>query len=163
MKFLDENGLTYLWQKITNLQQETYNSMFPIGRGFIDFTDADYSNWLGFTWERELVGMFPVGYKSGDTDFGTIGKTGGAKTHTLTEAQLPKLSGRISMHSGESATNIASVSGKFSGTTVSQYKPAGNPVAGATSVGTINWNIGSGQAHNNLPPYQVVAYWKRIA
>ena len=36
------------------------NLVFPIGRGFIDFTDTDYSNYLGFTWERELIGMTPM-------------------------------------------------------------------------------------------------------
>lgn len=31
---------------------------------------------------RDMRGYFPVGYKSGDADFGTFGGTGGAKTHT---------------------------------------------------------------------------------
>jgi hypothetical protein len=63
--------------------------IYPVGRGFIDFTDTDYSNWLGLTWERELLGVTPIGYKSGDADFGTIGKTGGEKTHTLTVNEMP--------------------------------------------------------------------------
>lgn len=34
-------------------------------------------------------GKVSVGYDSADTDFDTIGETGGSKTHTLTQAQLP--------------------------------------------------------------------------
>jgi microcystin-dependent protein len=34
-------------------------------------------------------GRVSVGFDAGDTDFNTVGKTGGAKTHTLTIGQLP--------------------------------------------------------------------------
>lgn len=37
----------------------------------------------------DLKGRVPVGRNASDTDFDTLGETGGAKTHTLTEAQLP--------------------------------------------------------------------------
>lgn len=71
----------------TNLNfnfSEILNLMCPIGRGFIDFTNTDYSNYLGFTWERELVGLTPVGLDTTQEEFDTIGKIGGEKTHTLT-------------------------------------------------------------------------------
>lgn len=31
--------------------QDIIDLFYPIGRGFIDFTDTDYSNYLGCTWE----------------------------------------------------------------------------------------------------------------
>jgi len=34
-------------------------------------------------------GRVSIGYNSGDTDFDTIAETGGAKTHVLTQAELP--------------------------------------------------------------------------
>lgn len=149
------------------------DALYPIGRGFIDFTDTDYSNWLGLTWERELVGMFPVGYKSGDTDFGTIGKTGGEKTHTLTNSELPVLSGTINLDVGLLKTGynsaISGASGIFSREFVSRtvhyvnssYRT--NSSSNQNCYDNVKASIGGGQAHNNLPPYQVVSYWKRIA
>lgn len=31
--------------------QDIIDLFYPIGRGFIDFTSTDYSNYLGCTWE----------------------------------------------------------------------------------------------------------------
>lgn len=36
-----------------------------------------------------LKGRVPVGYDSSQSEFNSIGKTGGSKTHTLTQAQMP--------------------------------------------------------------------------
>lgn len=69
--------------------QDIIDLFYPIGRGFIDFTDTDYSNYLGCTWERELVGLTPIGYNPDDSDFNQIGKTLGEKTHTLTINEMP--------------------------------------------------------------------------
>lgn len=129
-----------------------YNDIFPIGRGFIDFTNTDFSNYLGFTWERTLVGMTPVGIDSNDVDFNTIGKTGGAKTHTLTIDEMPK----------HRHTQISANSGS-SGLTGTTYTGLGWSTGNNESLNTAMQNTGGSQPHNNLQPYQVVAYWKRIA
>lgn len=129
-----------------------YNDIFPIGRGFIDFTNTDFSNYLGFTWERTLVGMTPVGIDSTDTDFNTIGKTGGEKTHTLTIDEMPK----------HRHTQISANSGS-SGLTGTTYSGLGWSTGNNEILGNAMQNTGGNQPHNNLQPYQVVAYWKRIA
>lgn len=157
--YLDKTGLSHFWQKIkTYVDNKTVsasvdlNLLYPIGRGFIDFTDTDYSNWLGFTWERELVGMFPIGYNPDDTDFNTIGKTGGEKTHKLTLTEIP------SHRHPNVVTNVTS--------SRANTWDINKTAASVTSVSRTISNSGSsggGQAHNNLPPFQVVAYWKRVA
>ena len=121
------------------------NLVFPIGRGFIDFTDTDYSNYLGFTWERELIGMTPIGLDVNDNDFNTIGKTGGEKTHTLTIDEMPSHNHSVLIAGGgdKYAANFAKDCGSL------YYIPSENN--------------GGNKPHNNLQPYQVVAYWKRIA
>ena len=68
---------------------DLYNAIFPVGQIVIKGDNEDYTNWLGFTWERTAVGKVLVGIDSTDTDFNTIGKTGGEKTHTLTVAEIP--------------------------------------------------------------------------
>ena len=124
------------------MQNKLLDSIYPIGRGFIDFTDTDFSNYLGFTWERTLVGLTPVGLDTSDTDFDTIGKTGGSKK--LQSHQHTLKVGWKNLDAG----------GSFPGYT-SQASGAG-----VTTLTTEN----SGEGNSgNLQPYQVVAYWKRVA
>lgn len=129
---------------LNNNFSEILNLIYPVGRGFIDFTDTDYSNYLGFTWERELIGKVPVGIDSNDIDFNTIGKTGGEKLHILTVNEMPS--------HGHSITAITAL------------MQAGSNYGTYIADGTLNTSeTGGGQAHNNLQPYEVVAFWKRIA
>lgn len=205
MKYLDNNGLSYLWQKIKELisgasgiptnaifsfkgtvdevpegfevveeadnpYREIYEALFPIGRGFIDFTNTDYSNWLGLKWERELVGMFPVGYNPNDTSFNSLGKTGGEKTHTLTTSEMPSHTHTQNAHNhrelawGDGSSQYFGVNSSGTGTWRFTYTSAASEANFYTNyVTATNQNTGGGQAHNNLPPYQVVSYWKRVA
>ena len=144
-KDLPSTDIPYNAETFTAMQNKLLDSIYPIGRGFIDFTDTDFSNYLGFTWERELIGKVPVGIDSNDIDFNTIGKTGGEKLHTLTVDELAIHSHEFACRSGSGAWTIAAMSdgdGQFNATT---------EIAGG------------GQAHNNLQPYEVVAFWKRVA
>ena len=150
-----------------------FEAIFPIGRGFIDFTDTDYSNYLGFTWERELVGLTPVGLNTADSDFDTIGKTGGEKKHQLKIEEMPSHNHTNTVSDSGTHTHntwgtyqIAHASGSVRSTvTGSADEGRSNPTdsnGNHTHTITIN-NTGGGQAHNNMSPYKVVAYWKRIA
>lgn len=125
------------------------NLLYPIGQIIIKGDNADYSNWLGFTWERTAVGKVLVGLDTTDTDFNTIGKTGGEKTHTLTIDEMPSHKHDIKYASNDTGFG-------------DNYFTAGKKSSYSTSSVPIN-NTGGNQAHNNLQPYQVVAYWKRIA
>ena len=139
---INATNLNNNFNELNTLISNIYNQIFPIGRGFLDFTDTDYSNYLGFTWERELIGKVPVGIDSNDTDFNTIGKAGGEKEHILTLSEIP-------------ANNIDTTN---SGSAVDGYIFRG----GYNNNGTFNFG-GQTQPHNNLQPYEVVAYWKRVA
>lgn len=131
--------------------------VYPIGRGFIDFTDTDYSNYLGLTWERELVGMTPVGLNETDTDFDTVGKTGGEKEHILTEAELPAISGYLI----GVMTYSSAARGCFTGTP--EVSTIGAPSGSNQDFTTYSLAFGNNQSHNNMQPYQVVSYWKRVS
>ena len=132
---------------------DLYNAIFPIGQIVIKGDNEDYSNWLGFTWERTAVGKVLVGLDSTDTDFNTIGKTGGKKTHTLTIDEMPSHTHNLYDAAGGSIQFPA-------------YTAKDNGTTGATTTNgyaSLTGISGSSQPHNNLQPYQVVAYWKRIA
>lgn len=129
------------------------NLLCPIGRGFIDFTDTDYSNYLGFTWERELVGMTAVGLDTTQTEFNSVGKVGGEKTHILTINEMPNHTHSLYYYGTEGTYNPPYTA------------KVENSTSGEASYGTnVNTTYtGNNQSHNNLQPYKVVAYWKRIA
>lgn len=130
--------------------QDIIDLFYPIGRGFIDFTDTDYSNYLGCTWERELVGLTPIGYDPNDSDFNQIGKTLGEKTHTLTIDEMPSHSHDMGVLWGQ----------KGGYGTVNVFQSSG---ADRANIQGSNIDVGGNQPHNNIQPSKVVAYWKRVA
>lgn len=144
---INSTNLNLLQTNTENAINEVLNLVYPIGRGFIDFTNTDYSNYLGFTWERELVGLTPVGYDADDEDFDTIGATGGEKTHTLTIDEMPNHNHGLYIAGSDTESDYV------------QYTLFGNKQAYDNFMDY----RGGDQPHNNMQPYQVVAYWKRIA
>ena len=149
-KDLPSADTPYNAETFTAMQYKLLDSIYPIGRGFIDFTDTDFSNYLGFTWERELVGLTPIGYNPDDEDFNEIGKTMGEKTHKLVVDEIPPLDVNVRARYGPASTSAGALDWYNTSTTdYAEY-----------NLGRTN---GGGQAHNNIQPSQVVAYWKRVA
>lgn len=132
--------------------KEVMNLIYPIGSIMIQANNTDYSDFLGFEWERTLIGKVAVGIDSSDSDFNTVGKTGGEKGHTLTINEMPSHSHIIPSKS--SAGDVSTATG--------ENASAGGTGSWATTNNTTTAS-GGGQAHNNLQPYEVVAFWKRIA
>ena len=91
----------------------------------------------------DFRGKVPVGLDSEDTDFDTLGKTGGEKEHTLTISEMPSHthSYNFSTSSSDWASRIPLGSNAGVGTTGSSISPTGGD-----------------EAHNNMQPYQIVNY-----
>lgn len=122
--------------------------VYPVGSIVTFYDTADHSNFLGLTWVRFAAGRMVVGYNSSDTDFNTIGKTGGEKTHTLTIDEMPKHSHYYKWLGGggtESGIDESNGNKKWWGNNLYSSDTGGN------------------QAHNNLPPYITAALWRRTA
>lgn len=134
---IPENWLECNGQEVS---RETYSDLFAIigvqygvGNGSTTFNVPD------------LRGRTIVGHNASESEFNTLGKTGGAKTHTLTVAEMPS--------HGHSIGSVIS----NTGSTV-----AGS---GSTSIFTVNTTAaisaaanGGGGAHNNLQPYRTEKY-----
>jgi microcystin-dependent protein len=93
-----------------------------------------------------LKGRVPVGRDAGQTEFDTLGDTGGAKTHTLTTTQIPEHAHRIQR------TNIAASAQGIDSSTVYKLKVDSGADFSTTQ------NAGGGEAHNNLQPYIALNY-----
>jgi microcystin-dependent protein len=129
-------------------------------------------------------GRVAVGYNASDTDFNAIGKTGGAKTHTLTAAEMPVHShgmdaagshshGGGTFNAGAHTHTYQQPNARFSiqgggAVTVSDFSFTGSISGGvgdhAHGIGVDGshthsiLNAGSGGAHNIMQPYIVLAY-----
>ena len=126
--------------------------VFPIGSTYITQTDTNPATILKFgTWER-IKGKVCLGLDEDDTDFNTIGKTGGEKTHTLTINEMPN-------HNHNIVTWNNYNSGTMTGIKVA--KTIDNADGPSSSSQPIS-RTGGGGAHNNLQPYEIVGYmWIR--
>lgn len=134
-------------EKFNKLIDELNNNMYPIGTGFIAYDDTDYTNHLGFKWEKTLIGKTPVGKDVDDNDFNTIGKTGGEKKHTLIQSELPE-----SMANGWRGSGNIGWGGLLGVANCDGVIAAQN-----------NTTHGENKPHNNLQPYQIVNFWKRTS
>lgn len=103
-----------------------------------------------------LKGKVAVGKDESDTDFNELGKTGGEKEHTLTEQELPKLSGEIGVawHKCfyENAQGIVKRRGTL--TTVHELTTGQSGDKDDASTG-FKVEFGGNQPHNIKQPYVV--------
>ena len=155
---------------------------FPVGSVFLAVVSTNPGTLLGYgTWAAFAAGRMLVGFNSGDADFDTAEETGGAKTHTLITGELPVHNHGITDPAHTHTVNDPGHQhGMAEGTTdgAGVFMDRSNAAAATTAVTdsavtgvtlnasatniTIN-NAGSGQAHNNMPPYITVYMWKRTA
>lgn len=135
--------LTALWQI---MQQRTY----PVGEIYMTRQNGNPSSLLGFgTWERYAQGRVLTGFDEADASFNALDKTGGAKTHVLTEAEMPSHRHQLPFN----PNNHTGGGGAQDG---------GEGTANYTNSSLTNFT-GGGQAHNNLQPYVTIFMWKRTA
>lgn len=110
------------------------------------------------TWSAWGTGRMPVGFDVSQTEFNTIEKTGGAKTHTLVQAELPLVEGTWNHTAGGENASTGVIS------TVGGYPNVAEGSSNGTQVGARRKiSFGSNQPHNNLSPYITVYMWKRIS
>lgn len=136
-------------------------SVYPVGSIYTSVNSTSPASMFGGTWEQ-LKDRFLLGAGSSYSN----GATGGAATHTLTQAQLPVLSGSVKFNKGTSSRGIiAEPSGVFSATdeTTNEGVPEAGTANQAGNYRILHFNAGSGQAHNNMPPYLAVYMWKRVS
>lgn len=137
--------------KRSPLELRTNEKAYPIGSIYINASVAtNPSILLGFgTWAAFGSGRVMVGINTGDSDFNTVEKTGGAKTHTLTIAEMP---------SHEHGQYVTANSGPYG-----RKDFAGEGPSSRYDQGTTTMPAGGGGAHNNVQPYITVYMWKRTA
>lgn len=157
------------------------DKIYPVGSIYLSTSSTNPSTYFGGTWSAWGSGRVPVGVSSGDNDFGSVEKTGGSKTHTLSEDEMPKHTHGAGTYTADSGNGH---SHKFasqktlwgtangannvlvdanSGYTDTSYAKTETDGAHTHDISGDSGSTGGGKAHNNLQPYITCYMWKRTA
>lgn len=124
---------------------------WPIGSIYMTISNTSPESLFGGTWER-ISERFLLGASGGFP----AGATGGESAHTLTQSELPDYS--LSVANGSNV--IRSKTGSSADAYV-QTQSSGWGIPNWESKTVTVASGGSGEAHNNMPPYLAVYMWKR--
>lgn len=124
-------------------------AMYPVGAIYINVSNTNPGTFLGGTWVAWGTGQVPVGVDTTQTEFNTVEKTGGEKTHQLTAAE-----------SGVPAEGGGVVYQQDSG---AKYFNVGSDADATHRANLLTGGVNAAQAHNNLQPYITCYMFKRTA
>lgn len=158
-----------------SLAQVCLNLIYPVGSIYMSVKNASPETFLGGTWVAWGSGKVPVGVDISDTDFNGVEKTGGEKTHTLTENEMPahKHTGteqeaqKFNIEKGstfETKRYTASFTSETMKTASNSVANHNGPFSGSGEV-VVEHGItaGGGQPHSILQPYITCYMWKRVS
>ena len=132
-----------------------FSMIYPVGSIYINAgVSTSPATLMGFgTWSRYGEGRVLVSQSVSDTEFDTLGETGGSKTHTLSVSELPSHTHTHTVKTGRSFSSSIGNAPVVQG--------SDNTILSTSDETTSS--TGSGSAHNNLQPYIVVYMWRRTA
>lgn len=142
---------------VTDAVSAALQAMMPVGFVVTLGVDTNPASLYGFgTWSR-IQGRVIVGVSDSDADF-DLNDTGGAKTHTLTESEMP-------IHKHDAIKYISNgrvlrLNTSSAGSNSYHLSWAG----GSSTTGELETSdAGGGGAHNNMQPYISKYVWERTA
>lgn len=157
----------------------------PVGSIYMSAVATNPGTLFGGTWVAWGSGRVPVGVNTSETEFNSVEKTGGAKTHTLTTAQIPSHTHGLNNHTHPVPNHehyafdgtLYDISATGEGIGLKQDSTSSLKVgitartdvirvSGTCTTGGASGNTtatGTGSAHNNLQPYITCYMWKRTA
>ena len=136
------------------------NLVYPVGAIYISNVSTNPGTYLtGTTWAAHGAGRTIAGLDSGDSDFNAPGKTGGAKTHTLTLDELENHRHDFKSFPGyneNASTWISFFTGNYAALSITRGNVQANYIKNSGSTG-------SGTAFSITQPYVVIYMWQRTA
>lgn len=167
------NGKINSCVKISDLE-DLVNSIIlkkhPIGSIEINVNGTNPSEYIGGTWESYGSGRVLVGVDASQTEFDTVEKTGGSKTHThttgnhtLTTNEMPSHNHGAGKYDGQWMNNGPVSYGAGTQAVIINNENNGYRIATSSTGGNQAHNHGNTGASSNIQPYITVYIWKRTA
>lgn len=154
---IGENDILYHGTKILEYIESkvtlNVDLFYPVGSIYLSTNSTNPSEYFGGEWESWGSGRVPVGVDTRQTEFNTVEKTGGEKTHKLTVQELASHPHGFQGGSALFTQKDQGVKGLGGG---------GYWVEGVGAISSTS-NAGGDQPHNNLQPYITCYMWKRTA
>lgn len=168
---ITKSGSTYTsaWTTFSMSSGEKALASYPVGSYYISESATSPASLFGGIWTRIKDKVL-----IGAGNLYSVGSTGGEAKHTLTKAELPRVTGEIDV-----SNDVVKAKGCSTGHIVGNGMQSGVLSAGSGSnvrcfayadfmthpdtLNHIKFNVGSDTPHNNLPPYIAVNIWKRTA
>ena len=133
---------------INEIKNAINNLIFPIGSIIYNADSTfDPNTVYGGTWVK-IEGRLIIGYDASDSDFSTLGATGGSKTHTQTIDEMPR-------HRHKNDNGDYGATDGFYGVATNTPQGSGGDV--------YTLYEGNGQPMNIMNPYFVANIWRRTA
>lgn len=162
----EQHGYNYLMEQVNNAQKalKALAAQREEDLARIKFWASNDptspASFIGGTWER-IEGKFVMGA----SDSYPAGSTGGEEKHTLTESELPNVTGNVEFQSDGNHQGIVNgVGGVFAmgQMALGAFQP-NNRVSDEGTARQFRMSFGSNLPHNNIPPYYSVYIWRRVA
>lgn len=146
-------------------------AMHPVGSIRMQTVNTNPGTFLGGTWVAWGSGRVPVGVDGAQVEFDTVEETGGAKTHTLTAAEMPVHAhgvndpGHAHVQAIDSSYNPGGggIAGRYADNNTGANRALAGMSTGSATTGITTQDSGGGGAHNNLQPYITCYMFKRTA
>lgn len=139
------------------LKNSYLDLVYPIGSIYMSVNSANPATLFGGTWESFGAGKTLIGIDTSDSDFNTVNKTGGSKSHYH---NLPFIS------ESSNTMNTCRFVWNFAGSSYVSSNYVTSPARTSTLTPEANSYSGylaKSSTNTALPPYVVVYMWKRTA
>jgi len=148
------------------------DKLFPIGAVYITYNDNNPGNFLGGTWEQFGQGRTLVGEGTGNDGSTSMSfatnSSGGEYFHLLSKNEMPSHDHVMALYSTASNLGEQVTVWAWSTAVTTMYKNSNNESLyriqkNLPYQGTVTYENGGNQKHNNISPYITVFFWKRIS
>lgn len=133
--------------------EDIFLNIYKIGDIYITTNSENPADRFGGKWELFGPGRCLVCVDTSQTEFNSVKKTGGEKTHKLTINEMPSHSHRFKAWAWSYTRSGAANYCADQSMQHDNFEDNGSHIA----------NTGGGQAHNNLQPFITCYVWRRIA